>query len=72
MGYDTEFANNFNVMLFVQVGLLCITGLVYLVSQKRSIMKTPFKFFQQFSFMFMLLNLKATTGYHDPSLASDS
>ena len=57
LGYDTSFANNYNVMLFVQVGLLCVTGLVYLVSQKRSIMKTPFKFFQQFSFMFMLFNI---------------
>ena len=59
LGYDTEFANNFNVMLFVQVGLLCITGLIYLVSQKRSIMKTPFKFFQQFSFVFMLFNVNS-------------
>ena len=59
LGYDTEFANNFNVMLFVQLGLLSITGLIYLVAQKRSIMKTPFKFFQQFSFVFMLFNVNS-------------
>ena len=46
-------------MLFVQLGLLGITGLIYLVAQKRSIMKTPFKFFQQFSFMFMLFNVNS-------------
>ena len=57
LGFDSSFANNFNVMLVVQCSFLLVAGLLYLISQKRNIMKTPFKIFQRQSLLLVFFNL---------------
>lgn len=57
LGYDNTFANNFNVMLFCQVSMLVVSGLIYLVAQKRNIMKTPFKVLQKEALLLVLFNM---------------
>ena len=57
LGYDNTFANNFNVMLFCQVSMLVISGLIYLVAQKRNIMKTPFKVLQKEALLLVIFNM---------------
>ena len=47
LGYDDSYANNVNIMLIIQVSLLLTSGILFLISQKRAIMKTPFKIFQK-------------------------
>ena len=56
LGYDNTFANNFNVMLFCQTSMLVVSGLIYLVAQKRAIMKTPFKVLQKEALLLVLFN----------------
>ena len=57
LGYDNAFANNFNVMLFCQVSMLVVSGFIYLIAQKRNIMKTPFKVFQKEALLLVLFNM---------------
>ena len=57
LGYDGSFGNNFNIMLFCEIGVLGVAGLVYLISQKRNIMKTPFKVFQRTSLILVIFNI---------------
>lgn len=57
LGFDGSFANNFNIMLFIQIGLLGGAGLIYLIAQKRNIMKTPFKVFQRESLILVFFNI---------------
>ena len=56
LGFDSSFANNFNVMLILQVSVLVVAGFLYLISQKRSIMKTPFKVFQRDALLLTFFN----------------
>ena len=47
MGYDTSFANNFNVMLICELSFLVVSGLMYLIAQKKKVMSKAFKVFQR-------------------------
>ena len=57
MGYDTSFANNFNVMLICELSVLIISGLMYLIAQKKKIMNKAFKVLQRETLLFIIFNL---------------
>ena len=51
LGYDGSFANNFNAMLFIELGSLALSGVMFLAAQKKVVLKGLYKRFQKIALL---------------------
>ena len=54
LGYDGSFASNFNAMLFIELGFLALSGVLFLASQKKPLLSTPYKICQKLALLVVL------------------
>ena len=57
MGFVQEFLNNFNVMLFIQLGFILIMGFLYLASHRKANIRNGFKIMQREVLLIIIFNI---------------
>ena len=54
LGYDGSFANNFNAMLFIELGFLALSGVLFLAAQKKPDLRGMYKRCQKIALLVVL------------------
>ena len=57
MGFVQEYLNNFNVMFFMQLGLILVMGFLYLASHRKANIKNGFKIMQREALLMIIFNI---------------